>query len=99
VTDVPRLGATLQRLVGRYAELGEAALRDEGDDGGGRLAARLRGDLEALLLGEVAAHGCTLPAAEVRALLALDLELNADGIVAWLRARGRPPRVQAAATT
>jgi glyoxylase-like metal-dependent hydrolase (beta-lactamase superfamily II) len=97
VTEVPRLGATLQRLVERYAGLGEAALRDAGDDDA-RLAARLERDLDALLLGEIAAHGCTLPAAALRELLAVDLRLNAAGIVAWLRARRRPPTAQAATT-
>jgi hypothetical protein len=45
--------------------------------------------MDALLVGEVAAHGCTLPADDVRALLTIDIPLNAAGLMAWLRATAR----------
>jgi hydroxyacylglutathione hydrolase len=88
VDDVQRLGATLLRLVDRYEAIGRAALAAEGDDPA-RLLPTLERAMDALLVGEVAAHGCTLPADTVRALLAIDIPLNAAGLMAWLRAPAR----------
>jgi glyoxylase-like metal-dependent hydrolase (beta-lactamase superfamily II) len=88
VEDVPRLGATLLRLVDRYEAIGREALAAEGDDPT-RLLPALERAMDALLVGEVAAHGCTLSPAAVRALLALDIPLNAAGLMAWLRAPTR----------
>ena len=46
--------------------------------------------MDALLVGEVAAHGSRLGADAVRALLSIDIPLNAAGLAAWLRASARP---------
>lgn len=51
--------------------------------------ARIRADLEALLVSELRAHGVLLDTADIVRLLALDLPLNADGIVSWLDAQSR----------
>jgi hypothetical protein len=40
--------------------------------------------VEALFLGWVAGHGTPLPADRARELLALDIELNAQGLEVWL---------------
>jgi glyoxylase-like metal-dependent hydrolase (beta-lactamase superfamily II) len=88
VEDVQRLGATLLRLVDRYEALGREALAAEGDDPA-RLLPALERAMDALLVGEVAAHGCTLPPEAVRALLAIDIPLNAAGVMAWLRSSSR----------
>lgn len=40
------------------------------------------------LLGEIRAHGCTLPEAEIIEVLATDLELNAQGLEFWIDHRG-----------
>ena len=47
-------------------------------------AARLRAGVEELFLGWVRDHETPLPAERVRELLALDVELNAQGLEAWL---------------
>jgi glyoxylase-like metal-dependent hydrolase (beta-lactamase superfamily II) len=88
VEDVQRLGATLLRLVDRYEAIGREALAAHGDDPA-RLQAAVEPAIDALLLGEIAAHGCTLAPDAVRALLAIDIPLNAAGIVAWLRTGAR----------
>ncbi len=88
VDDVQRLGATLLRLVDRYEAIGREALAEHGDDPA-RLLPALERAMDALLVGEVAAHGCTLPPERVRALLAIDIPLNAAGLMAWLRAPAR----------
>jgi len=46
--------------------------------------AALRAGLTDLSLQRVAAHGCAMPADQAVALLAMDLELNAQGIGVWL---------------
>ena len=44
----------------------------------------LKHGLEAIHLRSLRAHGVTLPDATIRDLLALDFELNAQGIGIWL---------------
>lgn len=44
----------------------------------------LKAALAGLYLDSLAAHGCTLPAERQRNLLAMDVELNAQGIGVWL---------------
>ena len=78
VGDVQRLGAL---LLGQLAEMVELALAVP--QGSARHAALLRG-LEAIYLKRLRAHGVTLSDARIGELLALDLELNAQGIAIWL---------------
>ena len=78
VTEIGRLDADLRRQIGELVALGKA------EDGRRDRAARLRKGVEALFLGWVAEHGTPLPADRVRELLALDIELNAQGLESWL---------------
>ena len=84
VGDVPRLGATLKRLTMRYAQIGLAH-----QHAGADRAARIRADLGTLLVAELRQHGVPQDDAQILDLLALDVPLNADGIVSWLDARSR----------
>lgn len=82
VTDVARLAAELIEQVDQLVALAQAA------DGHADRHERLVESLHALFAARAAAHGCTLGAAQVRELLALDAELNAQGLEVWLdRAR------------
>jgi hypothetical protein len=45
---------------------------------------RLKSVIEALLLERLGEHGCRLDEARLRALLANDVELNAQGLAVWL---------------
>lgn len=83
VGDVPRLGALLLEQLDAMAALGRR-LRHAPD----RHTA-LTQALEALYVERLAQHGCTLPVDEVRRLLALDVELNAQGMAIWLDHEGR----------
>ena len=78
VRDVQRLGesflAQLDRLVALGRSLKGAPDRHEA----------LKRALLAEYLGIVKAHGCTFSDAEVAELLAVDLELNAQGMAIWL---------------
>ncbi len=78
VTDVPRLGALLLALLQAMVAMGRAQA-----PGPGRHEALKAGQLE-IFLRSLAEHGCTHSAAEVAQLLAIDLELNAQGMAVWL---------------
>ena len=76
--SVPRLAAL---LLGQLDEM--VALARSLSPGPDRHAALMRG-LEAIHLKSLRAHGVTLSDERIRELLALDLELNAQGIAIWL---------------
>ncbi|MCW5612128.1 MAG: MBL fold metallo-hydrolase [Rubrivivax sp.] len=78
VDDVPRLGALLLSLLDELVTLGRS-LRDAPD----RHEALKRGQLE-IFFRSLAAHGCTLDQAHIAELLAIDTELNAQGMAVWL---------------
>lgn len=78
VGDVPRLGALMLGLLEQMVALGES-LRTAPD----RHAALMAGQLS-IFCASLAAEGCTKTREEIEALLALDLELNAQGMAIWL---------------
>jgi len=78
VVDVARMADDLRRQVGELVALGRA------EDGKTDRAARLRRGVEELFLGWVADHGTPLPPESVRELLAVDVELNSQGLEVWL---------------
>jgi glyoxylase-like metal-dependent hydrolase (beta-lactamase superfamily II) len=80
--DVVHLGAQLRVLLDGMVELGQR-VRAEGLAGAARQT-RLHEDLRALYVASLRAHGSTLPEATIEHLLAIDLELNAQGMAIWL---------------
>jgi glyoxylase-like metal-dependent hydrolase (beta-lactamase superfamily II) len=78
VADVPRLGALLLDQLDEVVRLGRSLA-----EASERHAALKKG-LLAIYLRRLREHGCSLPAAEIEALLAMDLELNAQGMAIWL---------------
>ena len=80
VGDVPRLAGLLRAQLAQMVELGQ---RLRGAVGADRHAA-LKTGLEDIYVVSAAEHGCTLDAATVRKLLAMDVELNAQGMGVWL---------------
>jgi glyoxylase-like metal-dependent hydrolase (beta-lactamase superfamily II) len=85
VTEIARTADDLRRQVGQLVALGRA------EDGKRDRAARLRKGVEELFLGWVAHHGTPLERERVRDLLAVDVELNSQGLEVWLD-RGRDVR-------
>jgi glyoxylase-like metal-dependent hydrolase (beta-lactamase superfamily II) len=81
VGDVQRLGALLLALLQGMVELGQA-LRKAPE----RHTALQRGMLT-LFADSLAGHGMSLDKAELAELLAIDLELNAQGLAIWLDRR------------
>ena len=84
VVEVERLAADLRRQIGELVALGRA---EHGKPGRAR---RLRAGVEELFLGWVRDHGTPLPPERVRELLAVDVELNAQGLETWLDRDRRP---------
>ena len=81
VDEVPALREDLLRRLDAHVRIGRDAARfDTGED---RYRA-VADDLRSYLLRELAAHGSALDEAEALALLAMDIDLNAQGIVHWL---------------
>lgn len=78
VGDVPRLGALLLSLVQELAALGRRLQHVPG-----RHEALKAAQLE-LFVRSLREHGCTQSEAEIARLLAIDLELNAQGLAVWL---------------
>jgi glyoxylase-like metal-dependent hydrolase (beta-lactamase superfamily II) len=89
VADVQRLGTQLLGLLQQLVELGQ---REQ--HAADRHQALKRGQLD-LYCASLAAHGVTLPRDAIEALLAIDLELNAQGLAIWL---DRPERTTQPAT-
>jgi len=83
VTDVPRLAESLERQVRHLAQLAIAHA------GSPEVAPAIRTGLREAWLAQVREHGCRMGEAQVDALLRGDLDLNVDGVLAWL-ARRRP---------
>jgi glyoxylase-like metal-dependent hydrolase (beta-lactamase superfamily II) len=86
VTGVPRLGALLKMQIEALAAL---ALRHRHAE---RRADAIHAGMLALWIGLLRPHGCTYSDAEIERLLEGDLELNTQGLVAWLErgAAGAP---------
>jgi glyoxylase-like metal-dependent hydrolase (beta-lactamase superfamily II) len=78
VTDVARLGAELKTQVRQLADI---ALRHAGAANAHEAMAR---EMNALWLQLARQHGCTLPDERIADLLAMDAELNAQGLLAWV---------------
>lgn len=81
--DVARLGEMLVGLIEAFAALGRAHAADADRH------ARLAGGVLAICHASLDAHGCTLGRVEIERLLALDTELNAQGIGIWLDRQAR----------
>jgi len=83
VGDVGRLGADLHRRLDEMVTLAH----DVAGMAGEARHAELKEALTRHLLGELQAHGCPLPAADVLEIWATDLDLNAQGLEVWLDGR------------
>ncbi|MES2684169.1 MAG: MBL fold metallo-hydrolase [Pseudomonadota bacterium] len=78
VEDVPALAAKLRAGIDRYVALGQSFAKAE--DRHQKLKTAMADDA----LAELRARHNPLPEAQVRALLEMDLELNAQGMAVWL---------------
>lgn len=81
VDDVPRLGALLLGLLDEMVALGESQRGVA--DAAARHAALKQGQL-AIFTRSLRQHGVAFEPARIAELLAIDLELNAQGMAVWL---------------
>ncbi|MCB1907005.1 MAG: MBL fold metallo-hydrolase [Rhodocyclaceae bacterium] len=84
VTDVARLAADMHRLIDEHVAIAEAA-SGEGEALTSSIVTGLRG----LLYRESERQGWTLAPQQLDALMAMDLQLNAQGLAVWLASRQR----------
>lgn len=78
VTEVPRLAELLKLQIHEFVKIARAH-RGAAD----RFQA-ISADMRALWLQLLRRHGCTLTEAQIDAVLGGDLELNTQGLIAWL---------------
>jgi glyoxylase-like metal-dependent hydrolase (beta-lactamase superfamily II) len=83
VTDVPRLGVSLKAQIAELARIARAHAGDAAPQTG------IRADMLALWRGLARAHGCRLSDGELEHALAGDLQLNTQGLIAWLTRIGQ----------
>jgi glyoxylase-like metal-dependent hydrolase (beta-lactamase superfamily II) len=83
VTGIPRLGEALKSQVRELARIAREHAQDADP------AAGIRADLRTLWLGLARRHGVRLADAEVEHILAGDLTLNSQGLLAWLEREKR----------
>mgnify|MGYP001275664940 CR=1 FL=1 len=83
VTDVPRLAADLHRDLDEFVRI--ARRHAERADPQGAIAK----DLEWYLRRRLDEHGVDLPEALISDWLAMDVQLNAQGLAVWLAGQGR----------
>lgn len=84
ITGLPAKAADLHRRIDALVALAEAHAGD-----GETRHATIKQKMTDYLLGELRAHGCTLPDAAIVEVLATDLELNTQGLTFWLDSRAR----------
>jgi glyoxylase-like metal-dependent hydrolase (beta-lactamase superfamily II) len=86
VREVQQLAAELRLQIEEFAAMAERRARDP------ERHAALRADMRALWARRLDAHGCRLAPGRIDALLEMDLELNVQGLEAWLdrRRTGQP---------
>ena len=78
VTDVPRLAEDLFAQIDAMVAIARAHARETDRH------VRIAHDLADLYTSRAQAHGCRYDAAQVRELLAMDIELNTQGLEVWL---------------
>ncbi len=84
VTNVARLGASLRDQLQQFVNIATKHAAS------GERQRLIQDDLRSFWLGLLQRHACRLDAHELDDLLRNDLELNAQGLVAWLERDARP---------
>ncbi len=78
ITDVPRLAENLIEQIQAMVDIANA------NSGAADRHTQIMAQLADLYIGRAEAHGCRMDAAHMRELLAMDIELNAQGLEVWL---------------
>ena len=78
VTDVPRLAENLIEQIQAMVDIANA------NSSAADRHAQIMAHLAELYIGRAKAHGCSMDVAQMHELLAMDIELNAQGLEVWL---------------
>jgi len=78
VTDVPRLADAMEMQIHEFVRIARNRANSP------QREAEIRADMRALWFGLLRAHGCTLAEQKLDELYGQDLDLNTQGLVAWL---------------
>jgi glyoxylase-like metal-dependent hydrolase (beta-lactamase superfamily II) len=84
VRDIARLAADLHSMLTAYEDLARGAC----DSDAGTRHLYLREGMREILVAAALAHGCRLRGEQLLEVLAVDIELNAQGIGIWLDSAG-----------
>ena len=87
VDEVARLAEDLRQSIRAFTDI---ALQADAVDG--ERNAQMERRMLAHLLDRLRAHGCALPEARAKELLAMDVELNVQGLEVWLARRHKASR-------
>lgn len=79
VTDITRLAGDLHADIDAFVTMARRHV-----DAGAERHARIKADMRAYLFARLDRHGCALGEARRAELLAMDLELNTQGLEVWL---------------
>lgn len=79
VTEVERLAADMHLCLDEYVRIARRCAAT-----GESRAEKIRREMHAFLVERVRAHGCTRDQATVDSWLAMDVDLNAQGLAVWL---------------
>lgn len=85
VTEVERLCQDLRANIQAFVDI---ALAEEDQAKEGRTQ-RIEAQLKDLIVGQIHEHGCTLSRDEILKLLAVDINLNSQGLEVWLQRRAK----------
>jgi hydroxyacylglutathione hydrolase len=89
VRDIPARAAILHRQVDAFAALGMSEKDAGAPIAGDQRRARLWTGMKAILLDEVRRYGAPFTEAQAMAAYGQDVDLNADGLIAWLDSAAR----------
>jgi len=78
VTEVPRLAELLKLQIRQFVTIARSHRDNENRHDA------ISADMRSLWLELLRRHGCTLPGARIDEVLGTDLELNTQGLIAWL---------------
>jgi hypothetical protein len=81
------LAEDLRRSIRAFTDIALQA-----DTANGERSEQMKQQVLAHLLGRLRDHGCSLPEARTKKLLAMDVELNVQGLEVWLTRRHKPSR-------
>ena len=78
VTDVPRLAESMEQQIREFVRIARQHA------GAPDRSSAIRADMRTLWFELLKRHGCAMSEAQLDDLLASDLDLNTQGLIAWL---------------